>query len=475
MDYSDNNYFDFLLKQFEQLLKGKHNVYFNSDDFVDIFYHFFNTDQIDLAEKAIKIALQYYPNDNELLALYAKLLHEKGNTKKAIALLEQLNEKNFDNIELSLQLAELLVENKSYEKALKLLEESYPKSEDEDDKKYILNEIIDITRILGKHNSTIKYIHELLKYEENNYFLLETLCYLYIHNNKIAEGIQFFESYTEKHPLNAPAWFLLGLLYSQIQNSKYISLSNEALENALSINPKHYDAAILLAKNYLNQSDPLKSLQIISDLEYSNDYENSINEIYGKAYLSLGNYEKAIEHFEKLLHQTKDYVFYFFLSQAYYYKGELELAYQCILNYFNESETKEQFETLISEAYFHKSIIELDLNKIEDAINSLNKAIEKSNNIDDLLIKFTTRILELYTNNNNIVDLAINLLESRFSKIPSALVAYHLAAILFKNGKSAKGKKWLYLAFNLDKKGIDNFFKYNPNLTNNQEINKILT
>lgn len=474
MGYSDSNYFDFLLKQFEQLLQGKHNVYFNSDDFVDIFYHFFTTEQIELAEKAIKIALQYYPNDIELLALYAKLLHEKGNTKKAIALLEQLNEKNFDNIELSFQLAEILIENKNYEKALNLLEELYPKSEDEDDKKYILHEIIDITRILGKHISTIKYIHELLKFEKNNHFLLETLCFLYIHSNKVIQGIQFFESYTENHPLNASAWFLLGLLYSQIQNNKFITLSNEAFENALSINPQHHDATIHLAKNYLNQSDPHKSLQIISDLEYSTDYENSINEIYGKAYLSLGNYEKAIEYFENLLHQTKDYKYYVYLSQAYYNKSEIELAYLYILNYFNKSKIEEQFETITSEAYFHKSIIELELDKIDDAKNSFDKAIEKTNNIDTLLIKFTSKMLELYADDNNIVDLAIQLLETGFSKIPSASIAYHIAAILFTHSKSVKGEKWLYLAFNLDKNGIDNFLKYNPNLINNPEVNKII-
>lgn len=466
MSNSGDNFFEYLLQQFEQYLQGKHHIHFDSDDFADIIDHFLTLDQIDLAEKALKIGLQYYPNDTELLTLFAKLLHQKGKTSKAIKLLEELRENQIDeDLEVSFQLIEILLDVRNYEKAMQILEEIYPKCEDIDDKKYVLHEIIHATRATGKHSITIKYIHELLKIEPDNPTLLENLCFAYIQARKIQQGINFFQQYTDKHPFNPTGWFLLGFLFLQSQNDEFINQSNQAFQFALSINPHYYDAAIQLANNYLNENNAEKALQILKDLPYNENYQTEFDEIYAKASLILGEYDKAIELFHKLLHQTDDINYHTYLSVAYYNTERYELSYDHIKKYVERS------DDIAAEILFLKAMIELEIGKPEDALDTFDKSLETLSQDEFVWINFSTRMLQLY---ENYFETIILLLEEGFFLTFSAHVALQLAAILYTYGKLSKAEHWLRTGLEINKSAIETLYEFNPQLQENSDINQII-
>jgi len=92
----------------------------------------------------------------------------------------------------------------------------------------------------------------------------------------------------------------------------------ESLELALSSDPKHFEAANLLAKIYLEYyNDRVRALQYFIESLTINDNQPDIHLEAGKLYYFFSEYSKAIDHLQRAIAQKNDVYAHYFLVLIY--------------------------------------------------------------------------------------------------------------------------------------------------------------
>ncbi|NMB65035.1 MAG: hypothetical protein GYA16_09230 [Spirochaetes bacterium] len=101
----------------------------------------------------------------------------------------------------------------------------------------------------------------------------------------------------------------------------------ESLELTLSSDPKHFEAANLLAKIYLDHyNDRVRALQYFVESLKINDNQPDIHLEVGKLYYFFSEYLKAIEHLQRTIAQKNDVYAHYYLVLIYNLQKNYESA-----------------------------------------------------------------------------------------------------------------------------------------------------
>lgn len=145
--------------------------------------------------------------------------------------------------------------------------------------------------------------------QNNPYALLAAgrICY-YAHDYSDAK--QYFEKALRVDAARFDQYYELGMIYQTIKSPDYVK-SKACLEKAIELHPDHYGINVALGKIYnLSESvakyhgikpDYKKALSCFLNARKMNHNNSELHLYIGRAYLNLGQYEKALEATELAL------------------------------------------------------------------------------------------------------------------------------------------------------------------------------
>ena len=85
-----SNNFDSPVNKFEQMLKTNSTLFFDVQDFENIIHHYIDSGEINLARKAVSMALNQHNNNIQLILLKSELLILEGDVDKSYRLLKKI-------------------------------------------------------------------------------------------------------------------------------------------------------------------------------------------------------------------------------------------------------------------------------------------------------------------------------------------------------------------------------------------------
>ena len=231
-----------LIKKFEEMLKTKENYFFDIEDFLDIVDHYIILGEFNMAEKAINIGLEQYPQNVDLLLFKTELCSFNNQLDKAFDLLKELKKTEPQRVETLLLEAELYSRKKEYKKAIKSLQKAL--RFEEADKVEIYEMLLVQYMYLENYRLALEVSLKTLKLNPESSTALHNAITCFDVLNKTDMAIDFLKQHIEKQPFSEVAWSLLAKKY--IDKAQYQQAIN-ALEYAIAIDDKflgaYYDKA----------------------------------------------------------------------------------------------------------------------------------------------------------------------------------------------------------------------------------------
>lgn len=250
--------------------------------------------KVELAQKAIEIALQNAPASDRYHLLAAQIHLVRGNGKdaeKAAGMALSINPRNYMAVKL---LVQAFVQTKTFDKAIKVIESLDEKFLDQD------AEMLGIAGMayLGKNDveKGKKHFTTLLALKPDNSKALGILTALNA-GKDLDKAIAFVKKHLDAHPAGGH-YLLLGDLYA---NKKMYTEALQAFEKAQELRPEDPQGYILRA-NLLNMLG--KSEETIAQYnELLTSQPNSIPGLMGLAtvFESTGRYAEAKAKYQRVL------------------------------------------------------------------------------------------------------------------------------------------------------------------------------
>jgi len=282
--------------------------------------------------------------------------------------------------------------------------------------------------LIKDYSSAIKDYKKVIELNKHNYMVYYRLGLCYLSKNNLTHALEMFEEAIKLNRANYDAYYYKGIC------QRYL---------------KFYEDAIITFNLFLVCFIKNKS---ITDEQIANVYYNK-----GRCLLSLGRYNEAIQMFTNYLKKNKNsYEVYFKRAVCYYNthkykKAVYDLSYliQELGNEKNNKDNKnkeeENDEELWAEIYFLRSKGYINMNKIESALNDINKFF-------DLIELEKNKIKEKYDGKDK---------KSKFDYEKILYQKYDISDAHFKRGFCY----YNLLDYNSALKEFENAIKLDPNYT----------
>ena len=112
--YSDSSN---LIKKFEKMISDDSSIFLDTDEVEEIILYYFNEGDIMMAEKAVELGNNLYPNSININILYSEILILKGEITQAYDLIDDLLRINENSQDLLFQKCKILTKLKKYKEA----------------------------------------------------------------------------------------------------------------------------------------------------------------------------------------------------------------------------------------------------------------------------------------------------------------------------------------------------------------------
>jgi tetratricopeptide (TPR) repeat protein len=363
MNMSERNYDNEAVKRFEKMIAEGISYFFDLEEYLDIIDYYITYGNFNFAHKAIKMGLDQYPENIELLMYQTELLALEGELVEAKKILQFIKNISPDNPDLPLLEADIYSRSNMHEMAVESLLEAL-KYHPED------TEIYDLLSIeylyLDQYEKALQVSQKSLDLNPDNQAALYNIVSCFDLMEKNDKARSFLENFIEKHPMSEIGWSLLGKRY--LEEKKY-EKALQALDYAIAIDDKflgaYYDKAYVLTKlmRYKEAIEFYKLTLSISDPSAFTYYH------IAKNYELLKRYDKAVSYYIKA----------FYEDPAHYKSRFRHIALLIKLGRINEALLRSYEAVHIiptQELYEQQAQILLLKNKIEEAIQSLEMSIK---------------------------------------------------------------------------------------------------
>jgi len=434
-----SNSFDSPVNKFEQMLQTNSTLFFDVQEFENIIHHYIDSGEINLARKAVSMALNQHDNNTQLILLKSELLILEGDIDNSYSLLKEIESIEPNNQELLIQKATIYSKKNQHNRAIKILKKSLD----------FIDDPSEVWMLLG-----MEYMMDSNYYEAQKYFKkclnldpedIQTLYNLIYCNDQLKEhgkSIEVLNYILNIHPYNESAWHELGKQYLKI-NKKSEALTS--FEFAIISEEKFSGAYVEKAKILEEKGDIIEAIenyQIILQIEDESSY--IINRI-ANCYEKINKNKEALNYYEKSViidpsnNNCWDDLIKFCIKNKNYKKAILHLEKVIKLNENNLSYWKKI-------AFVYKETKRYDL-----AEKAYKKAIDLGDKEYDTWIDLIDSLLIL-NNWNSATDVAVK--AKKYFPLDH-LIDYRLAGCLIKKGQKYKAKVY-----------IENFIKNNGTLPN---------
>jgi tetratricopeptide (TPR) repeat protein len=407
------------LKKFESMLKTNKILFFDSEEFENIIFHYMESGKIILAKKAIKIAFEQHPNSINLKILQLELLIFENKLDLAEKMANDLLTLEPQNDEIYIQKANIFSRKNLHQEAIDLLKLALKYTDDMAD---VYNLIAMEYLFVDDLKNAKDYFILTIENDEEDENALSNIIYCFEILDEHHECILFLEDFINNvNPYSETAWFHQGRMYYVLKDYNnalrcydYALLANETFIGSIIERGKtleklqKYNDAIATYNSALELDDPTaytyfrigkcyeKLNKNLLALEY---YNKTILEdtllakgwlAISKLYLKQKNYQKALFNINKTLEieneNHKYWKIYAFINHKLGFFEEAEHGYRKAVEYGNSE----------LETWFFWVDILIKIGEFERAIKVLLEADEFYQEND--LIFY--RLAGLYFNQN---------------------------------------------------------------------------
>jgi len=318
------------LKKFESMLKTNKILFFDSEEFENIIFHYMDSGKIILAKKALKFAFEQHPNSINIKILQLELLIFENKLEQAEKMANDLLVLDPINDEIYIQKANIYSRKHLHLQAIEILNIALQYTED----------LADVYNLIGMEYLFIddlknakKYFIYTLECDEEDLNALSNTIYCFEFLEEYSDCINFLNDYIDNvNPYSDTAWFHQGRMnyalkeyekalncfeYAIISNDEFIGAFLEKGKTLEKLN--RFEEAITCYQTTLELDDPTiyaylrigrcyeKLNQNILALEF---YNKTITEdpllakgwvTLGKFYLRQKKYQIALFHINKAL------------------------------------------------------------------------------------------------------------------------------------------------------------------------------
>lgn len=416
------------LSKFESMLRTNKVLFFDSEEFQDIIFHYLDSGKSALAKKALKLALEQHPTSTGLKLVQAEILIYDNKTDQAEKLLNELFALEPNNDEIYIQKANLFSRKDQHEKAIKQLEKALEYTSD----------FAGIYNLIGMEYLFLDELEQAklafikcLEEDEEDHGSLYNVVYCFEFLDQLEEAIDYLIEFIEKNPYNEIAWHQLGRIYYQL---KCYLEAYKAFDYSTTIDDEFLGAFMEKAKclEKLNRFD-----EAISTYKITFELDDPSSFAYlriGKCYEKLGNKSKALDYYFKatgedpMMEKAWTSIINLYVKEKKYNKAIL---------YVNKA------LSLDMENYYYWNrygFVNYKIGNFEAALSGYKKAVD----LGDYRLNTWIFWIDLLINSNQLKP-ALQALITGIEYFPeSHEIEYRLAGIYFKLNETEKGSFHLH-------------------------------
>lgn len=344
------------------------NSYFDADEFGELAEYYDSIDELETAREIIDKGLSIHPGNLPLLIKKAKLIVYDGEYRKALKLLENISEYDFD---LYLLKIECYLQLELYREAFEQSEELIEK-EDNESLDNILSELGFLHIEADCFKEAALYFEESLKYNTENIEVLSDLAYCYEMLGDFDSAIDTSNKILDIEPYTYEAWVNIGKLYSLTEEYEK---AIDAFEFALTINDSDNNVIKLKAHCLLLSGRIDEAVTLFKELLESDINDTTIYFLLAESFQALELYDEALSYLDQY-EQSEGITSELIVKKAYLFleKEDYNTASDIVYSYLKENPESVDLNILAGEIYFKQE-------KFEDAeVHFLNAyALNKEN------------------------------------------------------------------------------------------------
>jgi tetratricopeptide (TPR) repeat protein len=419
------------LSKFESMMKTNKVLFFDSEEFEDIILHYLDLGKVNLAKKALKLALDQHPKSTGLKLVQIEMLVYEDKLDIAEKMLNDLYAIEPTNEEIYIQKANIYSKRDNHTKAVELLEEALKYTDDFADVYNLIGmEYLFMDNLELAKENFIRCLEEDPEDQSGLYNVV--YCFEFLDQNQ--DAIDYLNKYIDQNPYSEIAWHQIGRLSYGLKNYEE---AIRAFDYATYIDDEFVGAFMEKAKAYerlKRYEDAIESYALTIELDDATSYALLRT---GKCYEKLGNKEEALKYYNKTVHEDplldKGWIAItdFYVRQKNYDKA---------LYYVNKALGIDNLNRLYWKRF---ATINRSLGKTEEAEFGYRKAVEYGDSELDTWIFLIDVLIE----NQEYKSAIENLLQATEFFADQPEIEYRLAGLYFILSDDKRGTFHLVNAF----------------------------
>jgi len=457
LDHEDNEY-SASLTRFENMMKTDKVFFFDSEEFEEIIYHYIDMGKMQLAKKAIQVALNQHPSSPDLKLIQAEILIHDDKFDLADKILTELKRIDPNNDEVYIQKSNIFSKKGQHHLAVEELKLALEITEEKAD----IYHIIGMEYMFMDELENAKEFFVLcLEDDFDDHSALYNVVYCFEFLEQFDECVEYLNTFINKNPYSEVAWHQKGRMAKYVKN----------YELALSC----FDYASLIDENFLGAVlEKAKTLQKLKKYEeaievYKSTFHSGAPDAYtylriGKCFKKLKNDKQTLKYFYKaaaedpLLDKTWRALANYFFNKKDHQKS---------LNYIEKAIHIERHNSKNWEIFLENQIV---LNNFSDIILAFNGLL----NCEDIDIEDYLTYVDVLIENEQF-KLATPALESAMNKFKNNLqLNYRLVGLYILQNKTKMAKDLLKLSMELFPINIDLLYDIFPQLIGMKRAENII-
>lgn len=300
MEFShpDNN--DQSLTKFESMLKTNNILFFDSEEFENIIFHYLEIGKIARAKKAIKMGLEQHPDSVNLKLFQVEIYVLEDKLHQADRMLDDLYLLEPSNEEVYIQKASILSKRDEHQKAIDTLKIALTLIEEDSDEANLYALIGMEYLFMDQYENAKNHFIRCLELDNDDHSALYNIIYCFDYMALNSEAVDFLNRFIDDNPYSEVAWHQLGRQYVTLKDYKR---ALAAFEFAIISDDTFVGA-------YLEKGKVLERQQRYREAIENYEITLALDEPTSFALLRIGTcYEKleevdlAVQYFYKTVHE----------------------------------------------------------------------------------------------------------------------------------------------------------------------------
>lgn len=310
-----------LAKKFAEMIENNDDLYFDSEELVEIIIHYLEMGDLGYAELAVKHAERLHPNSNAIKIKKLEVFLELKKYQEAKNIIDELKVSSHQDIDFIVCCAKYYSSLGNPRKSILYCEKGLTLKEEEN---FLHNFIADEYVNLGQPKKALIHYKKALSKDLKDEYAFENcmLCYTDLGEKKEAEV--FLNDYLDQFPYSETGWFEYGQFYCRQRNFEeaikgfdFLLAINSNLVSVYNAKAECYEA-LKEWKLAINVYQELLELEFTKSMTFYR---------IGKCYLRLGKSNSAKTFFQNALIEDPQFFLPMMeLSYIYEQKGELPEA-----------------------------------------------------------------------------------------------------------------------------------------------------